>query len=216
MVAGSLAAVTPRAADATGPTRQKVASSAATTKKRLAAPRTVLATFHPKARTVTITWSKVGGATAYHVAAFAAAVAGPQVPHTVKAPKQTFTIAYKNLPKSATGGFRFAVSATGNGSVSESTYTNLEIASLKQKEVKKTAPLLAKKRSTLDKATAVAKGCLKDGLSVGVGTAAAGSPFVLFGVAIPGVGEVTAAGLGAVASFTGGSATLACVAGHVL
>jgi len=130
----------------------------------------------------------------------------------VAAPHHSVTIKYADLATYGYGEFNVWVQANGKRKVSASSEQHIVVDKL-------TRPIRRvnyTQTSSVNKALKVAKSCLKDGLTTAVGTGAVGSPFVVFGLAIPGVGEVTTGGLAAVAGVAGGAASVSCFADNVL
>ena len=180
--------------------------------RRLAAPRSVVLTLHDKS--LGITWHRVTGARKYGVVIFPEGVAGPQAIRWVDGGRHYLSAAFKTLPRNGYGGFRIQVFAYAKG-YGRSAYSRIKIDQFKRK-VERTRHYTQDNQSSLKKAVHTVRECGADGLSVAIGTAAVGAPFVAFSVPIPGIGEVTTGGLAAVAGVAGGGATVACFTGKIL
>lgn len=221
IVAGSLfAALTVPAVDAAATSDSASQSSrdqttAGTVPGRsssLPAPRTLSATLHDSS--VGLEWSKVPGAQKYGVVVYPVGIQGPQRTRWVRGDRNYKPLRFKSLPTSGNGGFRMQVFAYADN-FGNSAYTNIKIAQFKKRVVRK-KEYTQDDDSKLRAALTVVKECGRDGLSVAVGTAVVGAPFVAFSIPIPGIGEVTATGLAAVAGIAGGGATVACFASNAL
>jgi hypothetical protein len=129
----------------------------------------------------------------------------------MSAPATSIRIPKGQLPPSPTGGFRFTVNAKAGSAWSPSAqgYARLQEAAEK---IARQLTFHDDNQSQLDSAVHLVKRCAGDGVAVAVGTGAAGAPFVIWSVPIPGVGEITSGGLAAVAGFAGGTASVTCFA----
>ena len=178
----------------------------------LPAPRALTATLQDSS--VSLTWRRVKGAKKYGVVVYPGGVPGPERIRWAKAGRHHRSIPFESLPTRGRGGFRMQVFGYSK-SMGRSAYTSIKIAEFKDKAVRR-RHFTEDDDSSLKSAVRVVRNCGRDGLSVAVGTAVVGAPFVAFSVPIPGVGQVTAGGLAAVAGVAGGGATVACFASNLL
>lgn len=185
--------------------------SARTSTTRLPAPTGVR--IHWGDRAVTVRWNAVSGAGSYIVGAMPYGVQGPAKPHPVSAPATSLRIPKGQLPVSH-GGLRFTVYAKSGGVWSEGAAGYTGVARIKEavKYMTRHLYIHADNATETNGAERLVKHCLADGGAAVAGTAGGGAPFVALSIPIPGVGEVTAGGLAAVAGFAGGTVTVGCFA----